>query len=158
MRSLRLAALPCLALAVAATLAACSSDDGDDASPSPSSSSAPESSPASSAPPTTPVADPVAAVEGCLAGADLTSEPEDDPRFGALAEIQVDVSGNSDFVGVFVYATPEDATQHEQELVDAGSSGTEIVGTVVLSGADTQPGSGAEGVAGVRACAAATVE
>lgn len=161
MRTSRVLASSGACLSLCLVLVACSDDSGDgsgSAGSAGSASTTASSSPASSAPPTTPVADPVAAVQGCLDGGDLSTEPEDGPRFGALAELQVDTTGNLDYVGVFVYQTPADAEAHLQDLVDAGSTGPEVVGTVVLSGANDAPPDATEAVGTIRACAAATLE
>jgi hypothetical protein len=159
MRSHRLVVLAVAPLALGLGLAGCSSDDaGDSSTSSQEAASEATSTPASTAPPTAPVADPVAAVETCLDGADLTTDPESDPRFGSLAELQVDATGDLGYVGVFVYATPEDAQAHVKALTRAGASGTEVLGTVVLAGTQDAPAKAAKAVAAIQACASATVE
>ena len=159
MHSSRSALLPLVALAVTAALAGCSSDaTGDSGTSASDAASEATSTTASTAPPTAPVADPVAAVQACLDGADLATEPESDPRFGADAELQVAPSGGGSYLGVFVYDTPETASAHENALKKAGASSTEVIGTVVLAGTLDAPAGEATAVAAVQGCAAATVQ
>jgi hypothetical protein len=162
MRSQGPAVLTLAALALSASLSACSSDDTGDGGTSASdatslAASEATSTPSSTAPPTTPVPDPAAAVQACLDGGDLTATPEDDPRFDAVAEFQVVPPDSSSDLGMFVYATPDDAAKHQKDLDDAGASSTEVIGTVVLAGTLDAPAEESESVAVVQACAAATV-
>ena len=162
MRSHRPVALTLAALALSVPLAACSSDDTGDGGTSGSdatsqAASEATSTPSSTAPPTTPVPDPAAAVQACLDGGGLSTTPEDGPRFGAVAEFQVVPPGSGSDLGMFVYATPDDAAKHQKDLDDAGASSTEVIGTVVLAGTLDAPAKESDSVAIVQACAAATV-
>ncbi|GAA3823323.1 hypothetical protein [Nocardioides panacisoli] len=158
MRSHAPVLLTLTAAALTVSLAACSSDDtGASSTSSSEAASEATSTPASSAAPTNPVPDPAAAVQACLDGGNLSTTPEDGPRFGAVAEFQVVPPDSGSDLGMFVYATPDDAAAHQKDLDDAGASSTEVIGTVVLAGTLDAPAGEADSVAVVQACAAATV-
>ena len=152
-----------VALVVPLVLSACGGGESDsepEADRSDTEASASESeapSPPSSDTATVP-ADPQTAVEECLEQEDFAFEPASEPRFEALAEYQVPVpkaDGFVDFVGLFVYATPADASTAKASF--PSSTSTEVIGTVVLAGgAETEDPTFVEGVDTVRECASST--
>lgn len=84
------------------------------------------------------VDDPAEAIRACIddAGYRIVDDNGRPPRFGAGTELQIDtgVPDAPSHIGVFVYASEEEAVDGEVELTDAGASTTEVLGSVVVTG------------------------
>ena len=85
-------------------------------------------------------------LRGCLEDTGFRILDEEEPRFGADEELQVDtgVEGAPSFIGVFVYGSEDEASAGEDALVEADASTTEVVGRTVLTGTQQQAGAAFE--------------